>query len=292
MKIGFVGLGGMGRAMARNLLKAGHEVTVYNRTRARAQELAGEGARIAASPVETASGEVVITMLADDHALEEVLLGPANLLSKLRPDQVHVSMSTISVELARNLVEAHHRHGTGFVSAPVFGRPEAAAAAQLFIVVAGPKPLVAKCEPLFSALGQKTFILGEDPPAANVVKLSGNFLIVSTLECMAEAFALVRKHGIDAQQYLDILTNSFFTAPLHKIYGGIIAQEKFEPAGFRLQLGLKDVRLILAAADAANVPMPVVSVLHNRFLTAISRGLGEKDWSAIAQLEAESAGLK
>jgi 3-hydroxyisobutyrate dehydrogenase-like beta-hydroxyacid dehydrogenase len=188
-------------------------------------------------------------------------------------------------------VAAHRRHGTAYVSAPVFGRPDAAEAAKLFIVAAGPKPAVAKCEPLFSAMGQKTFILGEDPPAANVVKLSGNFLIVSTLECMAEAFALVRKHGIDPQQYLDILTNSFFSAPFQKNYGGIIAQEKYEPAGFRLKLGLKDVRLILAAADAANVPMPVAGVLHDRFLTGISRGLGEKDWSAIAQLEAESAGL-
>jgi 3-hydroxyisobutyrate dehydrogenase-like beta-hydroxyacid dehydrogenase len=292
MKVGFVGLGSMGRAMTRNLLKAGHEVTAYNRTRGRAEELARDGAKVAASPAETASGEVVITMLADDHALEDVLLGSGNLLTKLRPEQIHISMSTISVELSRNLVEAHRRHGTGFVSAPVFGRPEAAEAAKLFIVAAGPKALVAKCEPLFSAIGQKTFILGEDPPAANVLKLSGNFLIVSTLECLGEAFALVRKYGIDAQQYLDIITNSFFSAPFQKNYGGIIAQEKYEPAGFSLRLGAKDVRLILAAADAANVPMPVASVLHDRFLTGISRGMGEKDWSAIAQLQAESAGLK
>ncbi len=291
MKVGFIGLGSMGRAMARNLLKAGHEVTVYNRTRARAEELAREGAKVAASPAETAAGKVVITMLADDHALEDVLLGSGNLLAKLRADQVHVSMSTISVELSRNLVEAHRRHGTGFVSAPVFGRPDAAEAAKLFVVAAGPKAAVAKCEPLFSAMGQKTFILGEDPPAANVVKLSGNFLIVSTLECLGEAFALVRKYGIDPQQYLDMLTNSFFSAPFQKNYGGIIAQQRYEPPGFSLRLGAKDVRLILAAADAANVPMPVASVLHDRFLTGISRGLGEKDWSAIAQLEAESAGL-
>jgi 3-hydroxyisobutyrate dehydrogenase-like beta-hydroxyacid dehydrogenase len=292
MKIGFVGLGSMGSAMAHNLLKAGHEVTVYNRTRARAEGLAREGAKVAASAAETASGEVVVTMLADDQALEEVLLGSGNLLSKLRPEQIHISMSTISVELSRNLVEAHRRHGTGFVSAPVFGRPEAAEAAKLFIVAAGPKALVARCQALFDAMGQKTFVLGEDPPAANVVKLSGNFLIVSTLECMAEAFALVRKYGIDPQQYLDILTNSFLTAPFQKNYGGIIAEEKYEPAGFSLRLGAKDVRLILAAADAANVPMPVASVLHDRFLTGIARGLGEKDWSAIAQLQAESAGLK
>jgi len=292
MKVGFIGLGSMGRGMARNLLKAGHEVTVYNRTRARAEELAREGAKVAASPAETAVGEVVITMLADDHALEDVLLGSGDLLAKLRPDQVHVSMSTISVELSRNLVEAHHRHGTVYMAAPVFGRPDAAEAAKLFVVAAGRKAAVAKCEPLFSAMGQKTFILGEDPPAANVVKLSGNFLIVSTLECLGEAFALVRKYGIDPQQYLDMLTNSFFSAPFQKNYGGIIAQQRYEPPGFTLRLGAKDVRLILAAADAANVPMPVASVLHDRFLTGISRGMGEKDWSAIAQLEAESAGLK
>jgi len=292
MKVGFIGLGSMGRAMARNLLKAGHEVTVYNRTHARAEDLAGEGARVADALADTASGEVVITMLADDHALEDVLFGSGNLLGKLRADQIHVSMSTISVELSLSLVEAHRRHGTGYISAPVFGRPEAAEAAKLFVVAAGPKAAVTKCQPLFNAMGQKTFVLGEDPPAANVVKLSGNFLIVSTLECLGEAFALVRKYGIDPQQYLDMLTNSFFSAPFQKNYGGIIAQQRYEPPGFSLRLGAKDVRLILAAADAANVPMPVASVLHDRFLTGISRGLGEKDWSAIAQLEAESAGLK
>ena len=291
MKVGFIGLGSMGRGMAHNLLKAGHEVTVYNRTRARAEELAREGARVAASPAETASGEVVITMLADDHALEEVLIGTGALLAKLRPNQIHVSMSTISLELSRNLVEAHRRYGTGFVSAPVFGRPEAAEAAKLFIMAAGPKSALAKCEPLFGAMAQKTFIVGEEPPAANVVKLAGNFLIMSTLESLGEVCAFVRKHGIDPQQYLDVMTDSFFTAPFAKNYGNIIAQKKYEPAGFRLRLALKDIRLILAAADAANVPMPVTSVLHDRFLTGVSRGLGEKDWSAVAILAAESAGL-
>lgn len=292
MKVGFIGLGAMGRGMARNLLKAGHEVTVYNRTSARAEELAREGARVAASAAETAVGEVVITMVADDPALEDVLFGKGDLLSKLRPDQIHVSMSTISVELSRNLMEAHTRHGTAYVSAPVFGRPDAAEAAKLFVVAAGLKPAVAKCEPLFSAMGQRTFILGEDPPAANVVKLGGNFLIASSIECIGEAFALVRKHGIDPQQYLDILTNSFFSAPFQKNYGSIIAQQRYEPPGFTLRLALKDVRLILAAADAANVPMPVAGVLHDRFLNGLTHGLGEKDWSAIAMLAAESAGLK
>ena len=292
MRVGFIGLGSMGRGMARNLLKAGHELTVYNRTRARAEELARAGAKVAASPAETASGEAVITMLADDHAVEDVLLGTGDLLAKLRPDQIHISMSTISLDLSRNLVEAHGRHGTAYVSAPVFGRPEAAEAAKLFIMAAGPKPAVAKCEPLFSAMAQKTFILGQDPLTANVVKLSGNFLIMSTLESLGEVCALVRKHGIDPQQFLDVMTNSFFTSPFAKNYGGIIAQEKYEPAGFRLRLALKDIRLILAAADAANVPMPITSVLHDRFLSGVARGLGEKDWSAIAVLAAESAGLK
>jgi 3-hydroxyisobutyrate dehydrogenase-like beta-hydroxyacid dehydrogenase len=292
MRVGFIGLGAMGSAMARNLLKAGHELTVYNRTRARAEQMARDGAKVAASPVETASGEVVITMLADDHAVKDVLLGSGNLLSKLRPDQVHISMSTISVELARNLMEAHHGQGTGFVSAPVFGRPEVAAAAQLFVIAAGPKSAVAKCEPLFAAMGQKTFMAGEDPPVANVMKLCGNFLIMANIEAIGEAFALVRKHGIDAQQYVEILTNSFFTAPFQKSYSGIVAQEKYEPAGFGLKLGLKDVRLILAAADAANVPMPITSLLHDRYLTGVSRGMGGKDWSAIARLAAEDAGLK
>jgi len=292
MKVGFIGLGAMGRGMAGNLLKAGHEVTVYNRTHARAEELAHEGAIVAATPAETAACEVVITMVADDHALEDVLLGTGTLLSRLRADQIHVSMSTISVELSRNLAEAHRRHGTAYVSAPVFGRPDAAEAAKLFIVAAGPKTAIAKCGPLFSAMGQKTFILGEDAPAANVFKLSGNFLIMSTLESMGEAFALVRKYGIDPEQYLDILTSSFFSAPFQRNYGGIIAQQRYDPPGFTLRLGAKDVRLIMAAADAANVPMPVASVLHDRFLTGIARGLGEKDWSSIALLAAESAGLK
>lgn len=292
MKVGFIGLGNMGRAMARNLLKAGHEVIAYNRTRARAEELAREGATVAATPADTAAGEVVITMLADDHALEEILHGDGGLMAKLQPQQVHVSMSTISVELSRKLAEMHRQHGSTYVSSPVFGRPEAAEAKQLFIIPAGPKAGVGKCEPLFQAMGQRTFYLGEDPPVANVIKLSSNFLIMATLECIGEAFALVRKYGIDAQQYLDMLTGSFFTAPFQKNYGTIIAQKQYDPPGFRLVLGLKDIRLILAASGGANVPMPVANVIHDRYLSGVARGLGEKDWAAIAELAAENAGLE
>lgn len=292
MKVGFVGLGAMGTPMARNLLKAGHEVTVYNRTRQRAEELAHEGAKVADRPAGAAAGKVVITMLADDPAVEDTLLGSGNLLAAMEPGQVHVSMSTISVALSTCLAEAHARHGQSYVAAPVFGRPEAAAAAQLFVVAAGPKAAVEECEPLFAAMGQKTFCVGESQAAANVIKLSGNFLIASVLECLGEAFALVRKYGIDPQQYLEILTGTLFNVPLYKNYGTLIAQERFEPAGFRLQLGLKDVRLALAAADGRNVPMPVAGLLRDRFLAAMARGLENADWSAIAQLSAENAGLK
>ena len=290
MRLGFVGLGAMGRSMARNLLKAGHEVVVYNRTRSRAQELARDGATISDTPAIAA--EVVITMLADDSAVEEVVFGPGGILSALPRGSVHVSMSTISVALSRRISAAHNKAGQQYVSAPVFGRPEAAEAAKLFVVAAGASDGVRRCQPVFDAVGQKTFVVGDDPAVANVIKLSGNYLIVSTLESFGEAFALARKYGIDPQQYLEVLTGTLFSAPYQKNYGAIIAQERYEPAGFRLRLGLKDVRLVLAAAESAEVPMPVASVLRDQFLSALARGWEDLDWSAIARLAAENAGLK
>ncbi len=288
MKVGFIGLGAMGRPMVRNLLKAGHELVVYNRTASRAAELAGDGAKVSDTPAIEA--EVVITMLADDHAVEEVVFD--RLLKALPKGSLHVSMSTISVALSQRMAGAHRQKSQQYVSAPVFGRPDAAEAAKLFVVAAGAADAVRRCRPLFDALGQKTFVLGEDPAAANVVKLSGNFLIASTLECFGEAFALARKHGLDPRQYLEVLTGTLFSAPYQKNYGTIIAEEKYEPAGFRLPLGLKDVRLVLAAAESARVPMPVASVLRDQYLGALARGWEDSDWSAIARLAAENAGLK
>src|SRR5436305_5483898 len=244
----------MGAGMAASLLRAGHEVTVYNRTAGKMQALVEQGARAAARVPDACRGEVAITMLADDNAVESVVFGDEGVLRSLGEDVIHVSMSTISVALSERLTAAHAEAGQRFVAAPVFGRPEAAAAAKLFIVAAGAADALDACRPLFEALGQKTFPIGDQPPAANLVKLSGNFLIGATIEALGEAMALVGKAGVDRRQYLDLLTSSLFTAPIYKTYGGLIVEQQFEPAGFAAPLGLKDIRLALAAAETLRVP--------------------------------------
>lgn len=291
MQVGFIGLGHMGQAMASNLLQAQHHVTVYNRTRSRAEELVPKGARIAESAAEACRAEVVITMLADDHAVEQVVLGENGVLSALPAGRIHVSMSTISVALSQRLAEAHAAAGQGYVAAPVFGRPEAARAGKLFIVAAGAAGALETCRPLFEAMGQSSFVVGQDPATANVVKLAGNFLIASVIESLGEVFALVRKHGMDPSTVLDVLTGTLFSAPVYRTYGSLIAQQRYEPAGFQLLLGLKDLRLTLAAAENAAAPMPVASLIRDHFLTAIARGYQDQDWSALARISAENAGL-
>lgn len=291
MKVGFIGLGQMGQPIARNLLKAGHDVTVYNRTRSRAEELRTAGARIAEKASEACPGEVVMSILADDAAIESVLLGKENLIAHIPASAVHVCMSTISVAMARRLTEAHAGAGNGYISAPVFGRPEAAQAAKLFVVAAGPSKLIQRSQPLFDSLGQKTFVVGDDPVGANVVKLAGNFMIASVMETLGEAFALLRKSGVDPVLFHDIMTSTLFTAPVYKTYGDIIAHERFEPAGFKVPLGLKDVRLVLAAAEAASAPMPIAGIIRDHLLTALARGRQEQDWSSLARVSAENAGL-
>jgi 3-hydroxyisobutyrate dehydrogenase-like beta-hydroxyacid dehydrogenase len=292
MEIGFIGLGHMGSGMARNLIKGGHALTVYNRTRSRAEEFQASGAKVAKTPGEAAAAaEAVITMLADDSAVEGVVFGPGNVLESLPAGAVHISMSTISVALSRRLKTAHQEKRQDYVAAPVFGRPEAAAAAKLFIVAAGPAAQIERCRPLFDAMGQKTFAAGEDAPGANLFKLAGNFLITTVIESLAESFALVRKAGLDANAFLEILTNSLFTAPIYKTYGGLIVADKFDPPGFKLPLGLKDNRLLLAAAEEAAVPMPMASLVRDRFVSALAQGLSESDWAAIARISAKEAGL-
>ena len=231
-------------------------------------------------------------MLADDHALEGIAFGENGIVAHLGKDKIHISSSTISVALSERLTEAHAKAGQAYVSAPVFGRPEAAAAAKLFVVVAGESEAVAACHPIFQAIGQRTFPLGENPSTANLVKLSGNFLIASTIESLGEAMALVGKAGVDRRQYLEILTSSLFNAPIYKTYGGLIADRKFEPAGFAAILGLKDVRLALAAGETLRVPLPMASLLRDRFLTLLAQGGEALDWSAISQLAAKDAGEK
>ena len=290
MRIGFIGLGNMGSGMAANLASAGHQVLAYNRSPDKVSALAERGAIPAATVAAACDADVVITMLADDHAVEAVTFGDTGILASLRPNAVHVSASTISVALAERLATEHAQAGQRFVSAPVFGRPEAAAAAKLFVVAAGDPATVADLHQVFDAIGQRTFEVGQDPKIANLVKLSGNFLIASVIESLGEAMALVGKAGVDKQAYLELLTSTLFAAPAYRTYGGLLAREEFEPAGFAAHLGLKDVRLVLAAGEALEVPLPVASLLRDRFLTLLAGGGRDLDWSALGALAAWEAG--
>jgi 3-hydroxyisobutyrate dehydrogenase-like beta-hydroxyacid dehydrogenase len=290
MNVGFIGLGHMGAGMAANLLKAGHRVTVFNRTPAKAEPLVTQGAKATASVAEACHGDAVITMLANDEAVEGVTFGESGIIANLAAGALHISSSTISIAFADRLAQEHTRSGQRFVSAPVFGRPEAAAAGQLFVVAAGPADAVSVARPLLDAVGQRTFVVSETPKAANLVKLSGNFLIAAVIESLGEAMALVGKAGIDQHQYLDLLTSTLFTAPLYKTYGALIADRKFEPAGFAALLGQKDIRLALAAGEELNVPLPLASLLRDRFLTLRAHGGDHLDWSAIGALAARDSG--
>jgi 3-hydroxyisobutyrate dehydrogenase-like beta-hydroxyacid dehydrogenase len=290
MITGFIGLGKMGTGMAANLLKAGHAVTVYNRTADKRQALVVDGAHAGDTVADACRGEAVITMLANDSALESVALGEEGLIGSLGKGAVHICMATISVGLSERLAALHAAAGQHYVAAPVFGRPDAAAAAKLFIVAAGAKTALDICQPLFESLGQRTFVIGDQPPMANLVKLSGNYLIAAVIEALGEAMALVGKGGIDRREYLDILTSTLFGAPVYRTYGGLIAEGKFQPAGFAAPLGLKDMRLTLDAAEALRVPMPLASLLRDRFLALLAQGGGQLDWSAIGRLAARDAG--
>jgi 3-hydroxyisobutyrate dehydrogenase-like beta-hydroxyacid dehydrogenase len=280
----------MGAAMAANLVKAGHEVSVFNRSPGKSSSLIELGAHEAAELAGTCGGDAVITMLADDAAAADIALGTGGLIDNLPKGAIHLSMSTISVALSKRLAQAHAQAGQRYVAAPVFGRPDMAAAAKLFIVAAGDAATIDVCQPLFRAMGQKTFPIGTEPSAANLVKLSGNFLIASAIEALGEAVALIGKAGIDRREYIELLTSSIFNAPAYKTYGGLIAQGKFEPAAFAAPLGYKDIRLALAAAEGLRVPMPLASLLHDRFLRLLAQGGDQLDWSAIGGLATEDAG--
>ena len=291
MKVGFIGLGNMGSGMAANLFRAGHELTVYNRTPEKRRPLIDLGARVAGTLAEACTGEVVITMLADDSALRRMVLEEDGIVDTLRQGATHISMSTVSVELTRDLTQAHEQAGQQFVAAPVFGRPEMAAAAKLFIVVAGAPAAVRICQPLLDAMGQRTFPFGTEPATASLVKLAGNFMIAATIETLGEVLSLVGKGGIEPGSFVELLTSTLFPAPAYRTYGALIAQSKFQPAGFAAPLGHKDVRLLLAAAESLRVPMPIGSLLNDRFLRLLAQGGESLDWSAISQLAAADAGL-
>ena len=290
MKVGFIGLGAMGSAMASNLLAAGHAVTVWNRSAAATEPLASLGARVASTPERAVLGEAVCSMLANDQAVRAVFLD-GGLLDAMDPGTVHVNHATISVALAQELAEAHAARGIDYVAAPVFGRPDAAAAARLQIVAAGKPAAVETVRPLLEAMGAKIWPMGEAPERANVVKIAGNFMLAAAIESMAEASALTRAHGVGAAEFLELMTSTLFAAPAYQGYGKLIAEQRYSPAGFAMPLGLKDVGLALSAGEARRVPLPFAGVLRDNFLDALAHGGEELDWSALALVAAKRAGL-
>jgi 3-hydroxyisobutyrate dehydrogenase-like beta-hydroxyacid dehydrogenase len=289
MDIGFIGLGTMGSRIAANLVKAGHKVRVWNRSRAPVDALERLGAQGVSSAREAFSGDAVISMLADDAAVRAVIVP---MLDSAPKGLVHVNMATISVALARDLAARHRDKGLVYVAAPVFGRPELAAEGKLTIVVAGESGAVTRIEPLLSVIGQRTWPMGTEPERANIVKLAGNFMLGAAVEAMAEASAMAWRNGIAPSDLLDVLTNGVFTAPAYQMYGMAIARQRYEPAGFKLSLTLKDLRLVLAAADESGVPMPLADVVHGSLLEAVAQGDGDRDLAALAVVAMHRAGLE
>lgn len=281
----------MGSGMARNVLRAGHTLSVFNRSREKAESLARDGARVASSPADACrDADAVLTMLADDHAVEEVVFGGSGILGALRNDRIHVSHSTISTALARRLDAEHETKAQGYVSAPVFGRPEAAESKRLLVVAGGEDKLIERCRPLFDAVGRQAFVAGSEAWQANALKLCGNFMIASMLESFGEALATLRKAGVTPSVFLDAM-NALFGSPVYANYGRVIVEEKFDPAGFTLRLGLKDMRLLLQTAEECAAPMPVASAIRDHLVSGLALGQGEMDWSSVARVSARNAGL-
>lgn len=288
MDIGFIGLGEMGGAIVANLLKAGHGVRVWNRTAGRAQPLADAGAQVVATPAEAFAGDAVFSMLADDTAAREVF--DAALLDHAPRGLVHVNMATISVALAAQLASEHAERGLHYVAAPVLGRPDVAKAAKLTIMAAGDADAIDRVQPLLDAAGQKTWRVGTQPQQANVMKLAANFMLASAVETLGEAAALLAGHGVAMRDFLDVVTGGPFPGPVYAGYGGMIAEGRYEPALFKARLGLKDVRLALAAADTVSAPMPVASVVRDSLMEAVAHGDGERDFAVLGKVAARRAG--
>jgi 3-hydroxyisobutyrate dehydrogenase-like beta-hydroxyacid dehydrogenase len=290
--IGFIGLGNMGKPIAENLRRAGYGLRVFNRTRSKAADLTEKGAVPVTSPAEVAqAGGAVFTMLADDRAVEEACFAEPSFVEVLGQGGIHVSLSTISPATARRLAEHHEQFGVAYVAAPVFGRPDAAAAAKLVVCTSGAALAKKNVEPMLKSIGQAIFDFGEDAGAANVVKLCGNFLIASALEALAESLTLAEKNAIDKRKLVDMLGRTLFACPIYQNYGKQIAEQRFQPPGFRLALGLKDVDLTWQTAKESATPMPLAGLLHDRWLTSVAKGRGDLDWSAIALDVEENAGI-
>jgi 3-hydroxyisobutyrate dehydrogenase-like beta-hydroxyacid dehydrogenase len=293
MNVGFIGLGKMGQGMSRRILGGGHDLLVYNRTREKASDLAAAGANIASSLAEVCRGrDVVLTMVSDDAAVKEVTLGVGGVRDSLAPGAVHLCMGTHSVAAIQALGAAHGQANQRMVCAPVLGRPDAAAAGQLGIVAAGPADAVKQCEPLFQVIGRRTFEAGAKQEGAAAIKLSNNFVLGAAIEAMGEAFSLVRKYGVMPQVLFDVMTDALFASPAYKIYGKIIVDESYDKAGFMTLQGLKDLNLVLAAADQARVPMPSANNVRDRLLGAIAHGDGDKDWAVMAREQNRACGIE
>ena len=290
MKIGFIGLGQMGTGIATLLIQAGHSVMVWNRSPEAAKALEPLGAGVAKTPAEAMQGEVLFSMLASDQAMQAVGLD-ADLLEKAANGLLHINLATISPAFACALAAAHDSRGLDYVAAPVFARPDAAAKGQAVVVAAGADDAFARAEPLLALIGRRVVRVGDKPEMANLFKIAGNFMIMSAIETLGEAFALLRKGGVDPGQFLDTMTEGLFASPVYKNYGKQILAEAYEPAGFYLHLGLKDATLVRDAAQDLNVPMPVLALVRNHYEEAMKKGWGEKDWASIAALIAEKAGV-
>jgi 3-hydroxyisobutyrate dehydrogenase-like beta-hydroxyacid dehydrogenase len=288
MDVGFIGIGSMGAAMVPNLVKAGHRVSVWNRTLAAAKAI--ESVTVLTSPAAAFENDAVVTMLSDDTAVRSVIID-SGALAAARKDCVHVMMSTISLVLVEALQELHRSEGIAYVAALVFGVPAVAAKAQLDIMVAGNAEAVATVQPLLDAMGQKTWHLGDDPKHATVAKIAGNMMITLAIEAMGEATALTESYGLKAVDFLEVVTNTMFTSPSYKRYGGNIANNSYEP-GFQLTLGLKDVNLALEAAKAKHALLHATEIARENMLKAVDQGLGSKDWSALAKVTRRRAGLE
>jgi 3-hydroxyisobutyrate dehydrogenase-like beta-hydroxyacid dehydrogenase len=290
MKVGFMGLGLMGRGMAGRLLEAGHELIVHNRTAAAGEPLRARGAAMAASPLDLLGAEVVISMLADDNAVEPMCIG-SGFASAMKPGCLHVNMATVSLRMAKRLTALHRAAGSEYVAAPVFGRPAAAEKGQLDIIAGGTAAALKRCEPLFAAMGKHVFIAGAEPAAANIVKIARNYMLAAAVESMSEAFALVRKSGVDARAFYELVTTTSFSGGSYRNYGKLMVDRTFDNASFTLKLGLKDVELALAAGGDTQVPLPMAGVIREQHIGALNRGLGDKDWASMAEYIAERAGL-
>ncbi|WP_028536510.1 NAD(P)-dependent oxidoreductase [Paludibacterium yongneupense] len=289
--VAFLGLGSMGVPMARQLIEAGYAVTVFNRSPGRDAELLAAGAIRAASPQQAVTpGGIAVSMLSNDAALLDVALGEHGFLPRLGVG-LHLSMSTVAPETSRQLAAAQAAHGGLFVAAPVFGRPDAAAAAKLWIAQSGAAAAKLRAAPLLAAMGQGVHDFGVEPGAANIIKLSGNFMILAAVEAMSEALLLAEKQGLDRETVADFFGKTVFPCPIYQNYGRLLARRQYRPAGFKLALGMKDIRLVRAVAEELQAPMPVADVLHGKLLSALARGRSEFDWTAIELDAAEQGGV-